>query len=338
MECQKFLKKEISCNNALTMLEASIQLEAGDLMEECWTILDSRTKECIESSSSISISESTMELLLARDSLNIKEITLFHFLIKWAKSRRKENSIQENDQEEYWKTLVKPFLKYIRFPLMSSKELIREVKPCGVLLGTDLQYIEALEFNADSEFFFDNHKTQFVPRKGSFKELEDIFLPGPNYSLSNNSKTITKTKISNSWDTTAITNAVSKGIHRWSLCISSTHYSHIKVGIAPHNIDQMQLDNSKKSGWYFYIFDSTLYSGPPLNYSGQSYSSTGKLGTGSIIDVELNMQEGTIRYFVNGSDYGIAYQGIPTNQPLRLAVICVYTNDSITLLSHSFKY
>lgn len=330
--CQEFLKKEICTENAITMLEVGLQSQANDLVDECWKLIDMRTKEAIESSSSVAISKKTMELLLARDSLNIKEIELFHYLIRWAKAK------EAND----WKILVQPFLNYIRFPLMSSKELIREVKPSQIIMDTDPMYIEALEFNADTESFHNLQKKQFISRKGSFKQLEDdIFLPGPNYVLSNKYKVATKTRVSNSWDTNIITNAVNKGIHRWSLRIVFTQYSHIKIGVAPHSIDQTQLDNSKKSGWYFYLYDGTLFSGPPLSYSGQAfYNTTGRLGNGTIVDVELDMNKGSIRYFINGVDCGIAFQegNIPTSQPLRLAVILVYTNDSIELLSHTYRH
>jgi len=41
------------------------------------------------------------------------------------------------------------------------------------------------------------------------------------------------------------------------------------------------------------------------------------------------------KYYVNGNDYGISYDGTPVDQPLKLAVLFYYPNDSVELLSVS---
>ena len=237
--------------------------------------------------------------------------------------------------------IVKPLLNLIRFPLMNFKELIREVRPLGII--DDLQYIQALEFNADFQFFENQKNLQFQQRKGTqnekkiFKIQNDYyFLPGPNYSLSNNNKIITKTGNNNGWDVTAITNSnILNGIHRWSLKIINTQNSNFMIGIAPNSINQSQQNNYNQCGWYFYTYNSTLHSGPPFKYAGQSYCNNGKLTNGTIIDLELNMNNSTIKYFINGQDCGVAYQGIPTNQTLKFVVLLLNTNDCVELLSYS---
>ena len=78
---------------------------------------------------------------------------------------------------------------------------------------------------------------------------------------------------------------------------------------------------------------SALSSGPPFSYSDQSYSNTGNLKVGDIFDVELNIPNKTIKYYVNGKDCGVAYNGIPVDQPLRLTILSAYTNESVELLS-----
>src|SRR5690606_17789225 len=137
----------------------------------------------------------------------ITEIELFRFVILWGVGQDKDN----------WKNIVKPFLQFIRFPLITVKDLVRQVRVTGLL--SDEEYIEALEFNVDQEFFLTNHKItnifKFQERTG--KPNPGKFLPGPNYSLSNDCKTITKTSGEDGdWDVTAISSAVTSGTHRWS--------------------------------------------------------------------------------------------------------------------------
>ena len=225
---------------------------------------------------------------------------------------------------------------------MNFKELIREVRPLRVI--DDLQYIEALEFNGDKEFFnFEQlkNKIQFQERKGIKKEFEiekDFFISGPNYTLSNNNKIITKTNGGSGWNCTCIGNLiVNKGIHKWSLKILKSPYPQnpaIMIGISPHNINQSDIDNYSKCGWYVNCNYGYLNSGPPFN-NNKPYSSN--IPVGSIIDVELNISNRTIKYFINGVDKGLAYEGIPIDQPLRLVIEMFNQGDSIELVSYSLK-
>lgn len=266
-----------------------------------------------------------MKELLSRESLNIKEIDLFRFLIKWGKKNYSSNE---------FKNKIESFLEYIKFPLMSFKELIREVRPLNII--SDLKYIEALEFNGDKEYFNQIKKIEFKLRKGIEKKkiLPDFFIEGPNYSLSNNNKKIKKIG-SNKWNCAAITNSVIKGFHKWSLKINNITDGQIMIGISPNDINQNEIYNYSKCGWYFYCYNSTLRSGPPFNFNGKSYSNTGLLKNGDIIDIELNMEKQTIKYFINGNDYDIAYDGILIDKPLNLSIILHYVNDGIELISYS---
>ena len=59
----------------------------------------------------------------------------------------------------------------------------------------------------------------------------------------------------------------------WSIKIlkSRSNGSGIFIGVAPFGINQNEDDNYNKSGWYFYCYNSTLYSGPPHNYRDKVY-------------------------------------------------------------------
>ena len=105
------------------------------------------------------------------------------------------------------------------------------------------------------------------------------------------------------------------------------------IGIAPYDIEQSNKENHSKCGWYLNCYNGKLHSGPPTNYNDKTYHSS--FSSGTIIDIELNISKGSIRYFRNGVDKGIAYQGIPTNKPLRLAIEMYYAGVSVQLLSYT---
>ena len=162
------------------MLENGIRLNLEETIKKCWKIIDEETEKILNNENNISIHSTTLDLLLSRNSLNSKEIDLFRFLIKWGKNQEQQRNSSSNNSKCSWKEIIKPYLHHIRFPLMNFKELIREVRPLGVI--DDLQYIEALEFNGDKEFF--NIEELKIKNKIQFLERTDCFIPGPNCSLS----------------------------------------------------------------------------------------------------------------------------------------------------------
>ena len=52
--------------------------------------------------------------------------------------------------------------------------------------------------------------------------------------------------------------------HKWKIKILKTHQKAIMVGVAPNNFD-IHSSSFENCGWYFYCYNSTLYSGPPFN-------------------------------------------------------------------------
>ena len=54
-----------------------------------------------------------------------------------------------------------------------------------------------------------------------------------------------------------------------------------------------------------------------------------------LLDQLLDISKSTIKYFINGVDKAIAYEGIPLDKPLRFAIQIADQNESIELLSYS---
>ena len=57
--------------------------------------------------------------------------------------------------------------------------------------------------------------------------------------------------------------------HKWKIKILKTQFNNIIFGVAPFDFDIIT-SNYMNCGWYFYCYNSTLYSGPPFNYGNKS--------------------------------------------------------------------
>ena len=54
--------------------------------------------------------------------------------------------------------------------------------------------------------------------------------------------------------------------HKWKIKLLNATHKTIMVGVAPIDFD-INSSNYNNCGWYLYCNRSTLYSGPPFNYS-----------------------------------------------------------------------
>ena len=123
----------------------------------------------------------------------------------------------------------------------------------------------------------------------------------------------------------------------WDIKILEAKYfgDCIYIGVAPFDINQDEINNRNKCGWYFNCETSKLYSGPPHNYCHEEYGPKKRDGlyifTDSCVCVIMDTAKGEVSFAVNGVNLGIAFEGIPLDKPL---VPCVL----FSLPSYSFEF
>ena len=115
--------------------------------------------------------------------------------------------------------------------------------------------------------------------------------------------------------------------HKWKIKILKNYYNRIRIGIVPFDFDIKSDDYS--CGWCFYIFDSCLYSGPPLNYSGKE-TNLSKVKDEIIIIMDMNKR--TLKFIINNEDKGESYADIPLDKPL-VPVVFLYDKDDSVMIT-----
>ena len=166
-----------------------------------------------------------------------------------------------------------------------------------------------------------------------WKKALEGFKEGPSYSLSNNNRKVTA-QGTDGWNKVVLGKAsISEGKKTWTLKINKIANSAILIGVAPSNIDQSMIDPSEKCGYYFYTADGLLWSGPPFNYTGKEYEEWGTVNKwGNTVGIELDWEEGTLSFSHEGKKLGVAYSGIPKDQPLNLCILFWDVEDEVELL------
>ena len=92
----------------------------------------------------------------------------------------------------------------------------------------------------------------------------------------------------------------------------------------------------KRCGWYFYSYESSLWSGPPHKCKRKEYGPRKENGnyvhTGDSVGVVMDTTKGELSFTLNGVILGIAYEGIPLDKPLVPCVILYWKGDSVELI------
>lgn len=174
-----------------------------------------------------------------------------------------------------------------------------------------------------------------------WKKCPEKVRPGKRYRVSLNNPRIA-TKMGRDFECCTIIGAAPIPLNRvtsWDIKILETKTSSgggIFIGVAPYGINQNIGSNYEKCGWYFYCYESELWSGPPHNYSGKKFGPrrwfSKYVTNGSFVGVTMDTMRGILSFELNGKDLGDAYIGIPLDRPLVSSVILEMEGDSIEVL------
>ena len=151
------------------------------------------------------------------------------------------------------------------------------------------------------------------------------------YTLSGDNKNILTKTGNGGWMGTICEYELDKSIeeHKWKIKIlKTTQNKWIFVGVAPSDFDINSSDWST-CGWYFYCYDSCLYSGPPFNYNGKQ---TNLAKVDNEIVIIMNMKKRSLKFVINGEDKGDSYTNIPLDKPIYPAVLLCDLNDSVKII------
>ncbi|GAB6027789.1 BTB/POZ domain-containing protein 3 [Chamberlinius hualienensis] len=118
--CVSFLETSLTAKNACLLLSQSRLFEEPELMQRCWEVIDAQAEMALKSDGFVDIDYPTLESVLARETLNAKEIVLFEAAVNWSTaecSRREIETTAENRRR-----VLDKALNLIRIPTMSLEE------------------------------------------------------------------------------------------------------------------------------------------------------------------------------------------------------------------------
>jgi hypothetical protein len=147
--------KDSVCKMMMKGKQKGFEFDATALIEKCIGFIESKAFEVVESEEFLKLDGDLVLSITKNDRICVDELDLFNACIRWAK-------FQAVEQKTDIKTLLAPILPHIRFPIMSTKDLLHQVRLTG--LCPKKEYLEALEFKAMPHLFSKNKDTKFKDR------------------------------------------------------------------------------------------------------------------------------------------------------------------------------
>ncbi|XP_076318318.1 BTB/POZ domain-containing protein 6-B-like isoform X2 [Tachypleus tridentatus] len=92
--CVSYLETSLTAKNACVLLSQSQLFEEPDLMQRCWEVIDAQAELAVTSEGFADIEYSTLETILSRETLNVKETILFQAILKWANAECSRKEIE----------------------------------------------------------------------------------------------------------------------------------------------------------------------------------------------------------------------------------------------------
>ena len=119
-KCTEYLQENLDPSNVFSILPSAQKYEEKHLVERCWRVINQQTKEVVKPGNGFpTIERSLFEAIVARDTLNIKEVDLFCAIDSWAK-RECERQGLTADGKIKRRILGERIVKAIRFPTMEQ--------------------------------------------------------------------------------------------------------------------------------------------------------------------------------------------------------------------------
>ncbi|XP_023203239.1 BTB/POZ domain-containing protein 6-B-like isoform X1 [Xiphophorus maculatus] len=118
--CVGFLETSLEAKNACVLLSQSRLFEEAELTERCWEVIDAQAELALRSEGFCEIDRPTLEIVLQRETLNIREAAVFQAALSWAAAECRRQGLAVTPRNQ--RTVLGKALYLLRVPSMSLQE------------------------------------------------------------------------------------------------------------------------------------------------------------------------------------------------------------------------
>jgi len=120
-KCTEYLQDHLDPSNVFNILPMAEKYEEKNLVDRCWKVIDKQTEAAVKSDAFATIESSLLKSVVVRDTLTIKEVSLFQAVDLWATKQCEKQGAAVNGKLKR-RILGEEIFKAIRFPVMKQEE------------------------------------------------------------------------------------------------------------------------------------------------------------------------------------------------------------------------
>lgn len=118
--CVSFLETSLEAKNACVLLSQSRLFEEPELTQRCWEVIDTQAELALRSDGFCEIDLHTLEIILRRESLNIREAQVFQAALRWAAAECRRQGLVATPRNQ--RAVLGKALYLVRIPSMTLQE------------------------------------------------------------------------------------------------------------------------------------------------------------------------------------------------------------------------
>ncbi|KAK6010472.1 BTB/POZ domain protein, partial [Ostertagia ostertagi] len=130
--CVEFLKQSLGADNAFMLLTQARLFDEPQLAKLCLEIIDKNTAEALNGEGFTDIDLEALCLVLARDTLRVKEAQLFQAVVRWSTEECARRGLEPTTENR--RAVLGRAVQLIRFPLMTVEEFAQSAGTCQGIL------------------------------------------------------------------------------------------------------------------------------------------------------------------------------------------------------------
>ncbi|GLD72036.1 BTB/POZ domain-containing protein 6-B-like protein [Lates japonicus] len=118
--CVTFLETSLEAKNACVLLSQSRLFEEPELTQRCWEVIDAQAELALRSEGFCEIDLPTLEIILQRETLNIREVVVFQAVLSWAAAECRRQGLAVTPMNQ--RAVLGKTLYLVRIPSMTLQE------------------------------------------------------------------------------------------------------------------------------------------------------------------------------------------------------------------------
>lgn len=129
--CVCFLETSLTAKNACVLLSQARLFEEQELVQRCWEVIDAQAEESLKSEGFAEMDYSTLEMVLGRETMNARELSVFRAACRWAEAECIRLELEPTPSNK--RRVLSKALYMIRIPNMSLDEYANGPAQSGIL-------------------------------------------------------------------------------------------------------------------------------------------------------------------------------------------------------------